>query len=148
MRPAFSRVRSAAAFAALLAALLAAPAVVARLGVLDRATVYATMPVGNGPFKASQYVDGQYMEMVANEDFYAGRPYLDKFVVRFGDADTLTAALEAQEIDGSGVSAGPVYDRLTGLDYLVGNPVPRTHPDGFVVNVERFDKRIQKKLQN
>ena len=99
---------------------------------------YATMPVGNGPFKASQYVDGQYMEMVANEDFYAGRPYLDKFIVRFGDADTLTAALEAQEIDGSGVTPGPVYDRLTGLDYLVGNPVPRNHPDGFVVNVERF----------
>lgn len=102
---------------------------------------YATMPVGNGPFKASQYVDGQYMEMVANEDFYAGRPYLDKFVVRFGDADTLTAALEAQEIDGSGVSAGPVYDRLIGLDYLVGNPVPRSHPDGFVVNAERFPEQ-------
>ena len=43
---------------------------------------YATMPVGNGPFKTSQYVDGQYMEMVVNEAFYAGRPYLDNFVVR------------------------------------------------------------------
>ena len=35
---------------------------------------YATMPVGNGPFKAVKYVDGQYMEMAANEDFYLGRP--------------------------------------------------------------------------
>ncbi|MGH2559279.1 MAG: ABC transporter substrate-binding protein, partial [Thermomicrobiales bacterium] len=69
---------------------------------------YATMPVGNGPFKAVQYVDGQYMEMAANEDFYLGRPNVDKYIVRFGDGDTLTAALEAQEIDGSGVSAGPV----------------------------------------
>jgi peptide/nickel transport system substrate-binding protein len=99
---------------------------------------YATMPVGNGPFKAVSYVDGQYMEMEANPDFYLGKPLLDKFIVRFGDADTLTAALEAQEIDGAGVSAGPVYDRLTSLDYLVGNPVPRDHPDGFVVNWERF----------
>lgn len=99
---------------------------------------YATMPVGNGPFKAVKYVDGQYMEFAPNEDFYLGRPYVEKFVVRFGDADTLTAALEAQEIDGCSVSPGPVYDRLTGLDFLVGNPVPRDHPDGFVVNFERF----------
>ncbi|MGH2561925.1 MAG: ABC transporter substrate-binding protein, partial [Thermomicrobiales bacterium] len=89
-------------------------------------------------FKAVQYVDGQYMEMDANLDFYLGRPNVDKYIVRFGDADTLTAALEAQEIDGSGVSPGPGYDRLTGLDFLEGNPVPRDHPDGFVVNVERF----------
>jgi len=99
---------------------------------------YATMPIGNGPFKAVSYVEEQYMEMEANEDFYAGRPYLDKFIVRFGDSDTLTAALEAQEIDGMNVSAGPVYDRLTTLDYLVGNPVPRDHPDGFAINYERF----------
>ncbi|MGH2531458.1 MAG: ABC transporter substrate-binding protein [Thermomicrobiales bacterium] len=102
---------------------------------------YATMPVGNGPFKAVRYLDGQYMEMAANEDFYLGRPLVDTYIVRFGDADTLTAALEAQEIHGSGVGAGPVYDRLTGLDFLVGNPVPTDHPNGFVVNVERFPEQ-------
>jgi hypothetical protein len=65
MRPAFSRVRSAAAFAALLAALLAAPAVVARLGVLDRATVYATMPVGTGP---SAHLTRQIFEETSDID--------------------------------------------------------------------------------
>jgi len=99
---------------------------------------YATMPVGNGAFKATKFVDGQYMEMEANPDFFAGKPHVDKFIVRFGDADTLTAAIEAQEIDGTGVPAGPVYDRLTGLDFITGNAVPRTHPEGFTVNFERF----------
>jgi peptide/nickel transport system substrate-binding protein len=99
---------------------------------------YATMPVGNGPFKAAKFVDGQYMEMDANPDFYLGKPHLDKFIVRFGDADTLTAAMEAGEIDGASVSPGPVYDRLTGLDFITGNAVPRTHPEGFTVNFERF----------
>lgn len=99
---------------------------------------YATMPVGNGPFKAVKYVDGQYMEMDANPDFYLGRPNVDKFIVRFGDADTLTAAMEAQEIDGMSVGAGPVYDRLTGLPYIAGNPVPADHPNGFVVNREQI----------
>lgn len=99
---------------------------------------YATLPVGNGPFKATNYVDSQYMEMDANPDFYLGKPLLDKFIVRFGDADTLTAALEAQEIDGCGVGAGPVFDRLSSLDHLVGNAVGRDHPDGFTINYERF----------
>lgn len=99
---------------------------------------YATMPIGNGPFKAAKFVDGQYMEFDANPDFYAGKPHLDKFIVRFGDPDTLTAALEAQEIDGSGVGVGPNYDRLTSMDFLVGNAVPRPHPEGFTVNFERF----------
>jgi peptide/nickel transport system substrate-binding protein len=98
---------------------------------------YATMPVGNGPFKAVRYVEGQYMEMEANPDFYLGRPHVDKFVVRFGDGDTLAAAMEAQEIDGTSVAAGPVYDRLTSLPYIVGDPVPTTLPNGFVVNFEQ-----------
>ncbi|MGN6564103.1 MAG: ABC transporter substrate-binding protein [Thermomicrobiales bacterium] len=101
---------------------------------------YATMPIGNGPFKASKFVDGQYMEMVANEDFYLGRPHVDKYIVRFGDADTLAAAMEAQEIDGTSVNAGPVYDRLTSLPYIAGNPVASPLPIGFAINVERFPK--------
>jgi peptide/nickel transport system substrate-binding protein len=112
---------------------------------------YATMPVGNGPFKAVSYVDGQYMEFAANEDFYLGRPHVDKYIVRFGDADTLTAALEAGEIDGMSVPAGPVYDRLTGLDFLQGNPVPRDHPDGFALNFGRFPEQaaeVHKALQH
>ncbi len=46
---------------------------------------YATMPIGNGAFKATKFVDGQYMEMEANPDFFAGKPHVDKFIVRFGD---------------------------------------------------------------
>ena len=101
---------------------------------------YATMPIGNGPFKASKFVDGQYIEMVANEDFYLGRPHVDKYIVRFGDADTLAAAMEAQEIDGTSVSAGPVYDRLTACPTLPATPSPRRLPIGFAVNGERFPK--------
>jgi peptide/nickel transport system substrate-binding protein len=99
---------------------------------------WATLPVGNGPFKAVKYVDGQYMEMDANPDFFAGKPHLDKFIVRFGDPDTLTAALEAGEIQGAGVSVGPVYDRLAGLGTLTGNAVPSDHPYGMVFNVEHL----------
>jgi peptide/nickel transport system substrate-binding protein len=99
---------------------------------------HATLPVGNGPFKAVNYVDGQYMEFEANEDFYLGRPLLDKYIVRFGDGDTLSAAIEAQEIDGTSVGAGPTYDRLASIEHIQGNPVPTSHPFGLIVNFERF----------
>jgi peptide/nickel transport system substrate-binding protein len=99
---------------------------------------HSLAPVGNGPFKLSNYVDGQYAEMVANEDFFLGRPLLDKLVIRFGDPDTLTAALESGEIDGTIVTAGPVLDRLSTLDFLVPSIVPATHPFGLVFNWERW----------
>lgn len=49
MTRAFSSVRQAAAFAVLLLVLIAAPAVVGRIGVLDRQQVYPTMPTNTGP---------------------------------------------------------------------------------------------------
>lgn len=49
MDPAFSTARGAAAFGALVAILLAAPAVVAELDVLDRSEVYPTLPTYAGP---------------------------------------------------------------------------------------------------
>lgn len=99
---------------------------------------HATTPIGNGPFKAVQFVEDQYMEFEANEDFYLGRPLLDKFFVRFGDAATLGAAMEAQEIDGFHPGAGPVYDRLITLDFIEGNVIDTPHPNGFVTNFERL----------
>lgn len=99
---------------------------------------HATMPVGNGPFKAVRYVDRQFIEMEANDDFYLGRPLLDTLIIRFGQGDTTIAALEAEEIHGAGVPIGPIFDRLSSLPHIVTNAVPRNHPDGFVVNRARF----------
>ena len=98
---------------------------------------YATMPVGNGPFKAVKFVDGQYMEMDANPDFYRREAALDKYIVRFGDPDTLTAALEARRSTAPACPPGRFTTALTG-SISCGNPVPRDHPEGFIVNFERF----------
>ena len=54
MRPAFATIRHAAAFTLLLLVLIAAPAVTARFGLLDRAQVYETMPAGTGPVRHIQ----------------------------------------------------------------------------------------------
>ena len=53
-----------------------------------------------GPFKIERFVPGQEAVLVANEDYWAGRPYVDQIVIRaFPDEAAILAALEAGEID-------------------------------------------------
>lgn len=78
------------------------------------ASEYAkTKPVGSGPFKLGEYVPEQYYILEANEDYYAGRPYLDRIIMRIGlTGATATAALEADEIQIAGTVTPDDYIRL------------------------------------
>jgi peptide/nickel transport system substrate-binding protein len=41
------------------------------------------MPIGSGPFKWDSYLDGEWIKLVANEDFWMeGYPHLGSFIVR------------------------------------------------------------------
>ena len=56
--------------------------------------------IGSGPFKLKEFKSGQYMWLVANKDYWGGRPYLDEVVFRYyGSMDTLLMALKSGEID-------------------------------------------------
>lgn len=58
------------------------------------------MVVGTGPYKAVQLVSGDHLELVKNENYWNGKPKLDKITVRtITDGDTLTMALQSGEID-------------------------------------------------
>lgn len=53
-----------------------------------------------GPFKVDRFVPGQEAVLVANEDYWAGRPYLDQIIIRaYPDEASILAALEAGEVD-------------------------------------------------
>ena len=57
-------------------------------------------PIGNGPFKMELAVPGQYFELVANEDYFKGRPYLDGITFRVvPDANTRVTELLAGQLD-------------------------------------------------
>jgi len=41
------------------------------------------MPIGSGPFKWDSYLDGEWIKLIANEDFWMeGKPHLGSFTVR------------------------------------------------------------------
>lgn len=56
-------------------------------------------PVGAGPFEFVQWRQGELIELAANQDYYAGRPCLDRVIIRFGDQDTMLAAMLSGEVD-------------------------------------------------
>jgi peptide/nickel transport system substrate-binding protein len=55
-------------------------------------------PIGSGPFKFDSWERGSFVRVVANEDFYLGRPPLDAIVTRYLALPALLTAFEAGEI--------------------------------------------------
>ncbi len=55
-------------------------------------------PIGTGPFKFGEFVTGDHLTVVANEDYFEGRPYLDKVIWKLvPDERTAFAGLEGGE---------------------------------------------------
>lgn len=66
---------------------------------LVKNTWWSTNPVGTGPFKWSKYVPDQYLELVPNENYWRGKPKLDKLINRyFKEAGSALIALQRGEI--------------------------------------------------
>ncbi|WP_078548098.1 peptide-binding protein [Litchfieldia alkalitelluris] len=57
-------------------------------------------PVGTGPFKFDTWADGEYVKVVANEDYFEGRPYLDSITYKVvPDQNSLLAQFQAGDVD-------------------------------------------------
>ena len=57
-------------------------------------------PVGNGPFRFKEWKAQQYIEVEANEDYYAGRPPLDRIIFKVvPDQENLVLQLKSGEVD-------------------------------------------------
>ena len=66
---------------------------------LVKNTWWSTSPIGTGPFKWSKYVPDQYVELVANESYWRGKPKLDKLINRyFKEPGSALIALQRGEI--------------------------------------------------
>ena len=65
----------------------------------------ARHPIGTGPYKLKEWIAGQKIVLVANHDYFEGRPYIDGHITRIiPDMATLFLELRAQGIDISGLS--------------------------------------------
>jgi peptide/nickel transport system substrate-binding protein len=60
---------------------------------------WRTNPIGTGPFRWGTYEEGQYVELVAYDDYWRGRPNIDRLVNRFfPEAGSAVLALRSGEV--------------------------------------------------
>lgn len=82
-----------------------------------------------GPYRVERFVPGQEAVLAANEDYWAGRPWLDQIIIRaWPDEASILAALEAGEVDLTLYAPFTSVDRITadegdGLRIEVGAPL-------------------------
>lgn len=62
-------------------------------------------PNGQGAFKMAQYLEGQYASLVANDDYWSGRPYVDKVLWKMVSTDVAVGEMQRGGLDMSEFSA-------------------------------------------
>jgi peptide/nickel transport system substrate-binding protein len=107
-------------------------------------------PVGTGPFKVSEWVRGDHITLVANDDYFRGKPKLRTIVVReIPDENTSVNALRAHDIDWifeASPQHYPVLKSIPGIDVVL-NDKPQTLQ--MLVNTSRptlADVRVRRAL--
>lgn len=84
---------------------------------------WSTEPVGTGPFKWGEYVPGEYVELVAYDDYWKGRPKIDRVINRYyKEPGTSVIALRSGEIDFTYVTSdeAAALEGETGLTLIPG----------------------------
>ncbi len=62
-------------------------------------------PIGTGPFKLENFTPDQSVELAANDDYWNGRPNIDKYIFKLVSEETVDAQLANSEIDITGVGS-------------------------------------------
>lgn len=73
---------------------------------------------GTGPYIAVDCESGDHLDLVKNENYWGGMPHIDELTIRtISDGDTLSAALQAGDIDAAYGMAYEAYDLFRNDDY-------------------------------
>ncbi len=99
-------------------------------------------PVGSGPFKFVKYQTDQFIEYARNDDYYLGKPNLDKLIVSIINPATMVAQMEKGELDmvaAGGIGDAPLddWERINALPNVRAISYPA---DGYQYVILRGDK--------
>ena len=65
----------------------------------DKHEFWLNPTVASGPFKFVRYETDQFIELERNDDYYRGKPHLDKVIISIVTPATMVAQLEKGEVD-------------------------------------------------
>ncbi|WP_207205431.1 ABC transporter substrate-binding protein [Microbacterium protaetiae] len=97
-------------------------------GKLDYLKDLYGKPLGAGPYALDKYVEGQEIDYVANEHYYAGKPSIQRVIFKVISSDSALQNFENGDIDQGGFGSDPAT--LTELQNLgFANIEARVVPD-------------------
>jgi peptide/nickel transport system substrate-binding protein len=103
---------------------------------------YNSLPIGSGPFKVVAWNRGQDVRMVANPDFYLGKPKLNEVIYRIlPDENTEETQLQTHEIDMLAVGSGMKWPQYASLAADPANGLVAIRVDSFLFTHVDFDLR-------
>lgn len=65
----------------------------------NKATDLLKNPIGTGPYKFKEFVDGQYVSLTANDDYFGGKPRTKNLIFKVVSPDTLQTSVINNEVD-------------------------------------------------
>jgi peptide/nickel transport system substrate-binding protein len=74
-------------------------------GSLEYLKALYAKPLGSGPYKLEEYVPGQEVRFVANENYYEGKPKIERFIYKVTSSDTKLQLFQTGETDYDGFTA-------------------------------------------
>ncbi len=100
-------------------------------------------PVGAGPFKLEKFVPGQEAVLVAFDDYWQGRPAIDRIIVRgYPDEAAMIAAIEAGEVNFA------AYPPSAAIEQFRNNPNLKVETGLPLVNLFLGLNRLQPPMDN
>jgi peptide/nickel transport system substrate-binding protein len=107
--------------------------------------------VTSGAFKFVKYEKDQYVELVANKDYYAGAPELEKLFIKIMPAPNLVAQLQTGELDfnvskGIGKIAVQDYDTVSGFEHIETSVEPTIGFQTMMFNNAKLNADVRKAL--
>lgn len=93
---------------------------------------YNSLPIGSGPFKVVAWNRGQDVRMVANPDFYLGRPKLKEVIYKIlPDENTAVTQLQTHELDMLALGTGLKWPEYAALAADPRNGLKAIRVDAF-----------------
>ena len=78
--------------------------------------------IGSGPFQVVENKPGIYTKLVANEDYWAGKPHIDElFFQTYENADTMVQDLKSGTIDAAVGVPGAQFEQLGAVEGITVN---------------------------
>ena len=111
-------------------------AIVPKAEVERAGATFAARPIGTGPFKLVEWVRDDHITVEANNDYFLGRPLLDRVIFRtIPDPTTMLLELETGKIDVAYEISPDSYDRVAANKDLVVEGVPALEAHLLAFNV-------------